>query len=123
MGIRIHEDGGVSKYAPIFHNLRSQDLFTRTLDKESFYLASARIELHGVEALDLMRDTTDVMFVGDDIAVCRITQYLTLLGEVVHEVGEILTDVRKECDPDVYYRSVRPWCHGQDDDIRGGVGV
>lgn len=123
MGICIHEDGGVSKYTLVLHNLCSQDLFTGTLDKESFYLTSARIELHGIEALNLMCDITGVMFVGDDIAVCHTTQYLTLLGEVVHKVGEILTDVRKGCDPDVYYQSARLWCRGQDDDIRGGVGV
>ena len=113
----IDEDSDVSSTcAPALDNLRSQDRFTGTPDEESFYLASARIELRGVEALDLMRDTMDEMFVGDDIALHRITQYLTRLGEVVHELAQILMDIRKGCDPDVFYRSVRPWFCGQDND-------
>ena len=118
-GVRVLEEGDTSICAPALNNLRSQDLFTGTLDEESFYLASARIELRGVEALDLMRATMDEMFVGDDIAVRRITLYLARLAEVIHELVEILMDVRKGCDPDFFYRSVRPWFCGQDADPAG----
>ena len=53
----------------------------------------------------------DEMFVGDDIAVHRITRYLARLGEVVHELVEVCERVR----PDVFYRSVWPRFRGQDD--------
>ncbi|KAI6006205.1 Indoleamine 2,3-dioxygenase [Pisolithus orientalis] len=97
-------------------NLKSQDLFTGTRDEEEFFLASARIELRGVEALELMRASMDEMFVGDDIAVRRITSYLSRLAGVIHALTGLLMDVRKGCDPDVFYHRVRPWFCGQDAD-------
>ncbi|KAI6141958.1 Indoleamine 2,3-dioxygenase [Pisolithus thermaeus] len=97
-------------------NLKSQDLFTGTRDEEEFFLASARIELRGVEALELMRASMDEIFVGDDIAVRRITSYLSRLAGVVHALTSLLMDVRKGCDPDVFYYRVRPWFCGQDSD-------
>ncbi|KAL4064593.1 Indoleamine 2,3-dioxygenase [Scleroderma yunnanense] len=135
MDVDMGVDIGIKGYgntlpcAPALDNLRSQDLFTGTPDEEAFYLSSARIELRGVEALDLMRATMDEMFVGDEIAVRRITLYLGRLAEVVHDLVGILMDVRKECDPDIFYRRVRPWFCGQDADPAGrewefeGVGV
>lgn len=60
-------------YSPVLDNLRSQELFTGTLDEESFSLASARIELRDFKAVDLMRDIMNEMFVANDITVCRIT--------------------------------------------------
>ncbi|KAI5993972.1 Indoleamine 2,3-dioxygenase, partial [Pisolithus albus] len=97
-------------------NMKSQDLFTGTRDEEEFFLSSARIELRGVEALELMRASMDEIFVGDDIAVCRITSYLSRLAGVVHALTSLLMDVRKGCDPDVFYHRVRAWFCGQDSD-------
>lgn len=97
-------------------NMKSQDLFTGTRDEEEFFLSSARIELRGVEALELMRASMDEIFVGDDIAVRRITSYLSRLAGVVHALTSLLMDVRKGCDPDVFYHRVRPWFCGQDSD-------
>ncbi|KAJ3488165.1 hypothetical protein NLJ89_g11644 [Agrocybe chaxingu] len=48
---------------------RCQISFTSTNDEAEFYLVPARMELAGVEALELMRSTMDEMFVGDEIAV------------------------------------------------------
>lgn len=47
---------------PALDNLRSQDMFSGTIDEQEFYLASARIELRGVEALELMRATPQACF-------------------------------------------------------------
>ena len=58
-----------------------------------------------------MRAAMDEMFVGDDIAVRRITRYLARLGEVVHELVEVYERVRS----DAFYRFVWPWFRGQDD--------
>ncbi|KAH7884234.1 Indoleamine 2,3-dioxygenase [Phlebopus sp. FC_14] len=101
---------------PALENLRSQDLFTGTNDEQEFYLASSRIEIRGVEALELMRATMDEMFVGDEIAVRRITTYLHKLASVVDELKDILLDVRKGCEPEFFYHSVRPWFRGKDSD-------
>ena len=59
---------------PTIPTLKCQTSFTSTKDEAEFYLVSARIELAGVEALELMRSTMDEMFVGDGIR--RITNYL-----------------------------------------------
>ena len=71
---------------PTLQNLRSQTLFTGTSDEEEFYLTSARIELRGVEALELMRATMDEAFVGDSIAFRRITTYLQTMSGVITEI-------------------------------------
>ncbi|KAJ8085920.1 hypothetical protein PM082_004739 [Marasmius tenuissimus] len=41
---------------------------------------------------------------------------LTTLTTVINDLRKLLLDVRLECDPDVYYNSVRPWFRGQDSD-------
>ncbi|KAH7915591.1 Indoleamine 2,3-dioxygenase [Hygrophoropsis aurantiaca] len=101
---------------PALDNLRSQTLFTGTTDEEEFYLASSRIELRGVEALELMQATMDEMFVGDDIAIRRISGYLHKLASVINDLKSILLNVRKGCDPEFFYHSIRPWFRGQDSD-------
>jgi indoleamine 2,3-dioxygenase len=94
--------------------LRCQTLFTSTKDEAEFYLVSARIELRGVDALELMRITMDEAFVGDDIAARRITTYLRDLAGVIRDLARILSSVKGGCDPDVFYRDVRPWFRGED---------
>lgn len=101
---------------PALDNLRCQTLFTETRDEEEFYLASSRIEFRGVEALTLMRAMMDEAFLGDATAIRRITTYLHTLAGVVHELTTILADVRKGCDPDVFYNEIRPWFRGADSD-------
>lgn len=101
---------------PALDNLRSQDLFTGTDDEQEFYLASSRIEIRGVEALELMRATMDEMFVGDEIALRRITGYLHQLASVVDDLTSILLNVRKGCDPEFFYHTIRPWFRGEDSD-------
>ncbi|KAF6755277.1 Indoleamine 2,3-dioxygenase [Ephemerocybe angulata] len=109
-------DGGVE--APQLDNLRSQTTFSGLADEEEFYLCSARIELRGVEALELMRQTMDEMFVGDEIAVRRISAYLKTMASVINELKTLLLDVRKQCDPERYYSLVRPWFRGEDSDLK-----
>ena len=97
-------------------NLRCQTLFTGTRDEEEFYLAAARLELRGVEALELMRATMDEVFVGDAISIRRITTYLHKMTTVIKELQAILVSVRENCDPDVFYHHIRPWFRGADSD-------
>ncbi|TFK36761.1 tryptophan 2,3-dioxygenase [Crucibulum laeve] len=104
---------------PTIDNLRCQTLFTGTKDEEEFYLTSSRMELYGVNALELMRSMMDEAFVGDGIAARRITGYLLRLADVIKQLKTMLLDVRKGCDPDVFYHQVRPWFRGEDSDPNG----
>ncbi|KAL0955030.1 hypothetical protein HGRIS_003950 [Hohenbuehelia grisea] len=97
---------------PSLDSLRSQTLFTGTLSEQEFYLSSARIELRGVEALDLMQATMDEAFVGDAIAMRRITTYLERLAVVIDDLKGLLLAIKETCDPDVFFRDVRPWLRG-----------
>ncbi|KAF5359434.1 hypothetical protein D9756_003644 [Leucocoprinus leucothites] len=101
---------------PTPQNVRTHTMFTNTVDEEEFYLCSARIELRGVEALELMRMTMDETFVGDSIAIRRISEYLKRMMSVIDDLRILLLDVKKLCQPDVYYNEVRPWFRGQDTD-------
>jgi indoleamine 2,3-dioxygenase len=102
--------------APALDNLSALLLFTGTTDEEEFYLVPARIELRGVEALELMQATMDEMFVGDAIAVRRVTAYLFRISTILHELKSILLSQREGCDPDIFYREIRPWLRGADSD-------
>ncbi|CAA7271431.1 unnamed protein product [Cyclocybe aegerita] len=93
---------------------RCQISFTSTTDEAEFYLVPARMELAGVEALELMRSTMDEMFVGDEIAVRRITGYLRELADVIQRLRELLLSVREGCDPHRFYNDIRPWFRGED---------
>ncbi|KAF5374507.1 hypothetical protein D9615_009099 [Tricholomella constricta] len=108
----LTEQNGV----PALDNLRCLTLFTETKDEEEFYLTSSRIELKGVEALELMQVIMDEMFVGDDIAIRRITEYLMSLSAVIRELRTLLLAVKEHCDPDVFYHLIRPWFRGVDSD-------
>ncbi|KAI0819269.1 Indoleamine 2,3-dioxygenase [Trametes gibbosa] len=101
------------------NNLRCLTLFTGTRDEEEFYLSSARIELRGVEALSVMRAIMDEAFVGDSIAIRRITTYLWALADVIRDMEKLLAGVRDGCDPQVFYDKIRPWFKGADSDTSG----
>ena len=104
---------------PHLNHIRSQATFTHAPDEEEFYLCSARIELRGAQALSLMRDILDEIFIGDDIAVRRTTRYLSALARVIHDMKTLLEALKTRCDPDTYYNDVRPWLCGQDADVGG----
>ncbi|KAJ7025765.1 Indoleamine 2,3-dioxygenase-domain-containing protein [Mycena alexandri] len=105
-----------SRPTPALDNLQSHTLFTGTNDEQVFYLTSARMELRGVEALELMRATMDEAFVGDDIAMRRITTFLDRLATVIDDLRALLATVRDGCDPTVFYTAIRPWFRGADSD-------
>lgn len=94
-------------------HLHSQTTFTGTSDEEHFYLTSSRIELAGVSALSLLRAIQDEAFVGDLLSLRRILGYLAKLAVVIDAMTMILGDVRKGCDPTIFYQQIRPWFRGQ----------
>ncbi|KAF9066197.1 Indoleamine 2,3-dioxygenase-domain-containing protein [Rhodocollybia butyracea] len=103
-------------------NLRVLTTFTSTPSESHFYLTSARIELIGVRALALMQSTLDELFVGDAIAVKRITKFLNQLGTsgstngrgIIGEMEIELNNMSVGCDPQVFYEQIRPWFRGID---------
>lgn len=99
---------------PVLYNIRCLETFTGTRDEEEFYLTSARVELRGVEALIIMRQITDDILIGGDKALRRITSYLHKLSPVIKDLAQLLADVRKGCDPEVFFHQIRPWYNGQD---------
>ncbi|KAG6864594.1 hypothetical protein C0991_008446 [Blastosporella zonata] len=111
----MHKDLSPAK-VPALDNMRTRTMFTGLIDEEEFYLCSARIELRGVEALELMKVTMDEIFVGDQTAVRRITGYLEKMAIIIQAMKTLLMDVRKGCIPEVYYNEVRPWFRGEDSD-------
>jgi indoleamine 2,3-dioxygenase len=90
--------------------------FTNTPDEAHFYLTSARCELAGVHALDLMRCSLDEAFIADSIALTRLTSYLSDLAVQIGVIGDIIVDVKNGCRPDVFYHVIRPWFRGGDAD-------
>jgi indoleamine 2,3-dioxygenase len=99
---------------PTASNIHTQTMFTRLVDEEEFYLCSARIEMRGVEILELMRVTMDETFVGDVIAVRRIKDYLHTIAGIIADLKDLLLSVKNLCNPDIYYNQVRPWLRGED---------
>ncbi|TFK27865.1 tryptophan 2,3-dioxygenase [Coprinopsis marcescibilis] len=111
-GKEVDEDG--NPIMPTGDNIDTKTTFTGTRDESEFYLVSARMELKGVEALELTRQIMDEAFVGDDIAIRRITEYLHELGVVIKDLSTMLMSVREGCSPDVFYNEIRPWFRGED---------
>ena len=99
---------------PALDNLKCLTTFTGTGDEEEFYLTSARIEFRGAEALEIMRETMDEAFVGDNTALRRITSYLQRLSLVIKSLTKHIVDIRQGCDPELFYNQIRPWLKGQD---------
>ena len=108
-----------SSAAPALDNLRCLETFTGTCDEEEFYLSSVRIELRGVEALKLMRETMDETLVDNDAALRRITSHLQKLSVVIKDLSKLLADVRQGCDPEFFFHQIRPWFRGQDSGLPG----
>ncbi|KAG6888681.1 hypothetical protein C0995_006671 [Termitomyces sp. Mi166 len=104
--------------APDLDNLRCQTLFTGTTDEEKSCLSSARIELTGVAALELMQVIMDEIFVGDDIAIRRITLPNTSSASPTPFVNSESSFWRsvQGCNPGIFYHHIRPWFRGVDSD-------
>jgi indoleamine 2,3-dioxygenase len=108
------EDGVLDVRQPTAENIMTQTTFTGTRHESEFYLASARIELRGVRALSLMSSIADEAFIGDNVALSRITTYLCALSGVIETLTSTLLAVRDGCDPQVFYDEIRPWFKGED---------
>ena len=117
---RVQSNSALPTLGPPSTDISTQTSFTCSSDENYFYITSALIELRGVEALALMRRTLDETFLSDALAARRVTKYLTRLARVIEDITQLILDVRKNCDPAVFYDKIRPWFHGAT--AHGGMG-
>ena len=94
---------------------RAIESFTNTRSEEQFYVISALCEIAGAEALRLMRQSLDELFLADSIALKRLTVYLRKLGKQIDRIGDITLSMITEVDPEEFYHLIRPWFRGGDD--------
>ncbi|KAG5637961.1 hypothetical protein H0H81_002489 [Sphagnurus paluster] len=97
---------------PTTDNLRSLASFTGAADEEAFYLAPVRVELRGAEALRIIQSVLDDLAADSPEITARTTDALTHLVPVIKLLREELLGVRTGCDPDFFYRNIRPWLVG-----------
>ncbi|CAE7199508.1 unnamed protein product [Rhizoctonia solani] len=100
-------------------NIRIKDLFTRDPQEEHFFLTSARIEIRGLEAMDIMAKCS-LQIEGDTISAedhTRLASHLARLAHVIDDISSILDAVREGCDPTFFYFTFRPWIRGADQGV------
>ncbi|WVW82228.1 hypothetical protein I302_104234 [Kwoniella bestiolae CBS 10118] len=96
--------------------------FTGTRSEEQFYLISALTEIAGAEALRLMRQSLDELFIADEKALKRLTIYLKKLANQIDKISDITMTLMKEVDPEEFYHLIRPWFRGGDGDGPNSAG-
>jgi indoleamine 2,3-dioxygenase len=109
---RLRSNSALPALGPPSTDISTRTSFTCSPDENHFYMTSALIELRGVEALGLMRRTLDETFLSDAVAARRVTGFLTRLARVIEDITQLILDVKKHCDPGVFYGKIRPWFHG-----------
>lgn len=101
---------------------RSIETFTNTRSEEQFYVISAQCEIAGAEALRLMRQSLDELFLADEVALRRLTTYLRKLAAQIDLIGDITLSMIKQVDPEDFYHLIRPWFRGGDADGPASLG-
>ncbi|TDL30214.1 Indoleamine 2,3-dioxygenase [Rickenella mellea] len=101
---------------PTPENICVQSQFTDTEDEAVFYLTSAKIELAGAAALQLIQNTLEESLSdpGDTSSLHRIARNTVQLSVVLADLTVRLLAVRDGCDPEVFYHKIQPWISGQD---------
>lgn len=91
-------------------NIRIKDLFTRDPQEEHFFLTSARIEIRGLEAMDIMAKCARQIENGVNGSADQalLASRLTQLARVIDDITAILDAVREGCDPMFFYFTFRP---------------
>ncbi|KAF9469220.1 Indoleamine 2,3-dioxygenase [Collybia nuda] len=90
------------------------NLFSGTEDERSFYVASARAELRGVEMLRIIDDYINLPNYTDLTSISKVSRDLSRLSGIIDDISEIFQTIRPTCDPHVFYWDVRPWFEGSD---------
>ncbi|KAL5634965.1 hypothetical protein ACGC1H_002857 [Rhizoctonia solani] len=99
-------------------NIRIRDLFTKDYQEEHFFLTSARIEVRGFEAIQLMGDaiamTRKAQETGTTVDEACLQDTLARLATVIDDLNRILWAVRDACGYQFFYWVFRPWIRGTD---------
>ncbi|GAB1521895.1 hypothetical protein RhiTH_004994 [Rhizoctonia solani] len=99
-------------------NIRIRDLFTKDYQEEHFFLTSARIEIRGFEAIQLMGDAIAMTRKAQNLDVVvdeiRLQSILARLAIVIDDLNQILWSVKDACGYQFFYWVFRPWIRGTD---------
>ncbi|KAG8764136.1 hypothetical protein FRC11_004624 [Ceratobasidium sp. 423] len=99
-------------------NIRIRDLFTKDYQEEHFFLTSARIEIRGFEAVQLMGDAIAMIRkaqeTGATVDETCLQDTLARLAVVIDDLNKILWSVRDACGYQFFYWVFRPWIRGTD---------
>ncbi|KAG9126019.1 hypothetical protein FRC07_005197 [Ceratobasidium sp. 392] len=99
-------------------NIRIRDLFTKDSQEEHFFLTSARIEVRGFEAIQLMGDSITMVHKAAENGVSVnencLAETLSRLAVVIDDLNKILWAVRDACGYQFFYWVFRPWIRGTD---------
>lgn len=97
-------------------NIRIRDLFTKDPQEEHFFLTSARIEVRGFEAIQLMGDAIAMVHraaVSDQpVNESCFEDTLSRLSRVIDDLTKILWAVRDACGYQFFYWVFRPVGNG-----------
>jgi indoleamine 2,3-dioxygenase len=91
-------------------NIGIRDLFTGDTQEEHFFLTSAKIEIRGWEALEVMDKCLKVLSTPGS-PVEDLASDLERLAVAISDIADILDSVRDGCDPHWFYFTFRPVSH------------
>ncbi|KAH9928158.1 Indoleamine 2,3-dioxygenase [Fomitopsis serialis] len=96
------------------HNMRYLNIFSGTETERAFYIASAAVELKGVEMLEIFNRFQCLPRSGyaDAHAIAQLGKDLSQLASIIDELTEIFRSMRETVDPTEFYWVVRPWWAG-----------
>jgi len=83
--------------------------FSSTRDEVHFYRTQAMIEYRGTRAMSSMKSVISAV---DGSRLQQVSTHLDQLASVVDELTEILTNLRTDCDPAVFFNRIRVWFPG-----------
>ncbi|KZT69807.1 Indoleamine 2,3-dioxygenase [Daedalea quercina L-15889] len=95
-------------------NMRYLNIFSGTETERAFYLASAAVELKGVEMLDIFNrfQNLPASSYTDAHVMAQLAKDLGQLASIVNELTQIFQSMRETVDPTDFYWAVRPWWAG-----------
>lgn len=97
-------------------NMRFRHLFSRTIDEDTFYRASAASELRAVEFLQIIEEFNHLPATSDITTISKISRDLQRVTSIINDLDNIMRNVLVDCDPQVFYWKIRPWYNGADAD-------
>lgn len=91
------------------NNLATLQTFTGTPSESWFYLISAAIEARSAFIIPLLLSSLHAVRNGN---ISHLTTDLRSLAVEIVEMSSLLQKMNSECDPDIFYNSIRPYLAG-----------